>query len=241
MLRLSLPAIHDVARFAIDDSRRSLSSTEILPRLKEYFDEGPRGFNYQPARRIGTTFLKGGLKPEIAVAGCHKIGSPSGRKVNAEVVELLCEWAQGREFSFYDVPTQSLSIRPDQSIRVPIEGYLVEGGVPSFFWMQPRKGANPNQPQLSLIATCIKHVYGVDDFRDVGLIVLDFSAPGRGERRVLSVYGYDDLTLFSRAQLQTHLTEFFAAFQTLVNSGYRRPDRPSKEKHQDDRQIDLLD
>ena len=142
MLRLPLPPVHDIARIVLGDTR------DVQRELVGYYELGAGSFNYMPARTIGTTFLKSGLKPEVAVSSCYKIGSPSGHELNAQVVELLCGWARGRVFSFYEVATGHLRIGPNLSVRVPIEGYLVEHGVPSFLWMQPRKTFNPNHEQL---------------------------------------------------------------------------------------------
>ena len=152
----------------------------------------------------------------------------------------MCGWAGGRAFSFYEVATDYLRIGPNLSVRVPIEGYLVEHRAPSFLWMQPRKTFNPNQEQLSLIATCIRHVYSVDDFETVGLQILDFSALEDGGDRVLEAYGYDDLELLSRTELSHLLTKFAEAYRALVESGYRKPVRPTKEKRPDERQRELL-
>ena len=176
----------------------------------------------------------------VIFRGAHKIGSPAGHKQNAEVVKLLCDWSSARSFNFYGLSTDFLQIGKKLAVPVPIEGYLLEEGSASFLWMQPRKSFNPNRAQLSMIGTCIKDVYGSDDFEKVGLSILDFSAPAKGEARVLSVYGYEDLDLLSRAELSDLLTAFATAYHSLVKAGYSKPVRPTKEKRPDERQRDLF-
>lgn len=233
-MRLPIPSIQDIASVVLGEDRN------VDRALLEYYERGGGNFNYNPARNIGIKYLKGGLKTEVAVASCYKIGSPAGHEQNAEVGKLLCHWASGRSFNFYGLSKDFLQIGQKLAVPVPIEGYLVEEGSASFLWMQPRKSFNPNQAQLSMIGTCIKDVYGSDDFEEVGLSILDFSAPVKGEDRVLTVYGYEDLDLLSRAELSELLTAFATAYHSLVKAGYSKPVRPTKEKRPDERQRDLF-
>lgn len=231
---LPVPSIPDIAAIVLGNE------ADAERALRDYYERGGATFNYDPARKIGTKFLSGGLKAELAVGACFKIGSPSGHKQNAEVVRLLCDWTAGREFSFYGIRTDFLPIGPRFAVPVPIQGYLVEEGAASFLWMQPRKGFNPNSAQLSMIATCIRDVYGREDFEKVDLTILDFSAPMNGSERSLKVFGFEDFELLSRAELSELLSIFAAAYRSLEQAGYAKPVRPSKERRPDDSQRNLF-
>ena len=227
---LPVPSIQDIACIVLG------GDSDVERALREYYERGGSTFNYNPARTIGTKFLNGGLKSDLAIESCFKIGSPSGHKQNADVVRLLCDWCSGRDFSFYGLKTDFLPIGQKFVVPVPIQGYLVEKGSASFLWMQPRKGFNPNHHQLSMIATCIREVYGREDFENVGLTVLDFSAPPKSSERALAVFGYEDFELLSRAELSGLLTIFATAYRSLLEAGYTKPARPSREKRPDERQ-----
>ncbi len=232
---LPVPSIQDIAAIVLGNE------ADVERALRDYYERGGATFSYEPARKIGTKFLGGGLKAELAVGACFKIGSPSGHKQNAEVVRLLCDWAAGREFRFYGIRTDFLPIGPRFAIPVPIQGYLVEKGAASFLWMQPRKGFNPNSAQLSMIATCIRDVYGREDFEKVGLTILDFAASMNDSERSLNVFGFEDFELLSRAELSELLGIFAAAYRSLVQVGYTKPTRPSREKRPDERQSDFFE
>lgn len=168
------------------------------------------------------------------------MGAPAGYKQNAETVAMLCQWAKGRNFSFYENKREFLRIRHDIKMLVPINGVIVENRYASFLWMQPRKGFSPTQNQMSFIASCIKTVYGTDDYENLGLTILDFSPIDNGADRMLRTYGYDNLTLFQEYEISQLLSDFADAYQTLVDAGYQRPSRVSKKRVEDPRQKKLL-
>ena len=219
MSALRSPPIHDIAGIVTTNPRN------VVAALISYFERHPGQFNYKCFRSLIAKALDSRLKKELVVDACYRAGSPAGFAQNAAVAGMLCDWAHDRNLSFYRVPYERLEVGGGLSIPVPIDGYVVENGFPSFLWTQPRKSFNPGRRELSIVATCLKHLYGIDDFRDVQLTILDFSAPTGCKDRVLREFGYGDLDLLSHDELGEVLGLFADAFNQLVASGYRKPEQ----------------
>lgn len=146
---LPVPSIQDIACIVLG------GDPDVERALREYYERGGSTFNYNPARTIGTKFLNGGLKSDLAIESCFKIGSPSGHKQNADVVRLLCDWCSGRDFSFYGLKTDFLPIGQKFVVPVPIQGYLVEKGSASLPLDATSKGIQP-EPRPA-INDCYMH------------------------------------------------------------------------------------
>lgn len=233
MDRFTPPPVHNVAHLLVH------SADKLVGALIEYFDQGPGKFNYNPYRRLIGKALNPLLKVDALVDACYRAGSPSGFAQNAAVVRMLCDWARDRRLAFYDHPREQMGLGGNWSLPVPVDGYIVENDCPYFLWSQPRKTLNLGKRELAIIATCIRHLYCVDDFRNAGLIILDYSSPSGASERVLRQTGFDDLTLLEVDELGIELGKLAAALNQLAASGYRRPERRPSAPKPDDRQKDL--
>lgn len=234
MSKLPIPSIPDIASIVLS------SEPDTVRALLEYYERQSGLFNYNPFHKVCGFYFKGGLREDVAVQSCYRMGAPAGYKQNAETTAMLCQWAKGRNFSFYEQKREFLPIRHDFKMPVPINGVIVENRSPSFLWMQPRKGFSPSLTQMSFIASCIKQVYGTDDHENLGLTILDFSAPANGAKRVQRVYTYDDLALFQEYEIGQLLNDFADAYRTLLEAGYQRPSRTLKKRDEDPPQGTLL-
>lgn len=230
MKPLPIPPAHDVVRLVASPNGDTLSS------LRAYYDGGG-SFNYVPVRKVARSLISGELTRGAATQACLSKGSPSGRKQNAEVADLVWEWSKKHSFSCYDIKARTYQIRSDLKIPVKLDFYYVHSGQVYLFWLQPRKTYSLNTQQFGILATVIRQLFAVDDFEGANLQILDLSAPDGSGERATELYGFEELPMLSDAELSGYLGEFAAAYDTLSEEGFEPKKRQYKQPGQDQGQL----
>jgi hypothetical protein len=219
-----LPPLHDLIR----SWDPTLEGT--IRRQLDYHDRPHGRFTYGPTRSVaGLTITHALALSQIRDAVLTR-GSPSGRKQNAEVVDLLWAAGDGRELSARPLTQKLFPIRRDLSIRVPADMLLIEDGKPIVLWFQPRKTiATLSQLGLGVMGAIFRMTFLVDDLSDAGLEILDFSAPA-GNRRECVQYKLSDLPSVTDDQIVAVLDRLVQAHDIICGMDRdwtsRQPKRP---------------
>lgn len=226
MKPLSVPPIHDVVRLVASPEGSTVAS------LRDYYNGGG-SFNYVPVRKLARALVSGKLTKNAAMLSCLSKGSPSGRKQNAEVAELVWEWSRKHDFRCFDIKPRPYKIRADLEIPVKLDFYFVQGGKVYFFWLQPRKTYALNTQQFGILATVIRQLFAIDDFEGAKLQILDLSAPDGSDVRSTQVHSFDSLPMLTDEKLEQYLGDFAKAYDLLTDEGFE-PKKRQYKKPQDD-------
>lgn len=205
--RPRLPSLPDLVR------AHAPTEQETVQRLLDYFARPAASFSYQPSRTVAApAFAHSVVRPQIQAA-MMKSGSPSGRKQNREVADLLWDAGEGRSVSCYPMRDGQFMIRRDLSIRVPADFLFVEDRTPNVFWFQPRRTFALTQLGLGVIGSILRMTFLVDDLSSAGIEIVDLSAPN-GARNTVS-YRLKDLPIISDAEVNRVMQQVAAAYDTI--------------------------
>lgn len=225
-MTLPIPPLQDVVRLTGYD----VASTVI--NLRRYYASTTPIWGYDPSKRLARAVFSAEMSRQAAIAACGQRGNAAGRPHNEEVGGLIWDAAQGRKkFVCYDLPSRQLNLRHDFSIKVDPLFYFIENGRPIIFYLQPRRTHVPGVHGLSLIASVIKTLFGVDDLANADLLLLDLSVPEGGTERIFSTYSFSDIALLEEQQIEAQFQRFVDAYDILTKEGVVKKERrvrPSK-------------
>jgi hypothetical protein len=220
-MKRKVPAVQDIVRIIRP------SHDETVLALKKYLEGGGGSFNYQASADLARkTFQQEFSLPEVAAA-CQALRHPVARVQNAEVLGYVWRHGTNRSVRTYEVAPKVIGIRSDVSVRVAPTFAFVEDGVPSLFWLQPRKRFALSIRQLGLLGSLIRKTYLVDDFANVGLEFLDLSV-GSGNQRQCAAHRLEELPTLSDDEVAHCLDRFLCAYDAIPESDAKKQDRPPR-------------
>lgn len=206
-----LPPLHDLVR------AHDTTDEGTVIRLLNYYDQRPGTFTYNPIRQIaGAAFAHGVPRSQVQATVTTR-GSPSGRRQNLEVADLLWEAGEGRSVNCYPLGQGLFPVRRDLSIRVPADFLFVEGGCPKVFWFQPRRTFAMTKLGLGVMGSVFRMTFLVDELAHADVEVFDFSAPHRV--RQTARYTLEDLPTLSDDEVTAVIQRLVRAYDTVCKMG----------------------
>lgn len=224
MKKLTVPGAQDIVRII---GSNDLETERNL--FSFYTDPSGGFFSYRLSHGLCRHAYGRTLPLQQILAGCERLHNKQGRNCNKEILRLVWDLAAGRPIYTSELPTKTLVLRKDLSIRVAPAFYYVESRRASAFYLQPRKDRKYalSLAQMGLLASIMKATYLVDDFEGVGFEICDLSAPP-GQDRQPRIFTLKDFNLLSEAEVNELLQRFARAYDTLKARGIEQKKRPPK-------------
>jgi hypothetical protein len=130
------------------------------------------------------------------------------------VAKLVWQAGQGRALQCHPLGIHYFQIRHDLRLRIPVDFYLVENGVPVVFWLQPRKGFALDDFQRGLLASVVRQEISTE-WDEFGFEMLDTSAMTPKEPRFVRTYRFDDAPPVTERDVATVMQQFADAFDVV--------------------------
>lgn len=216
MTEPALPPAHDLVRL-LRPTRE-----EMAEAFRDYFvrDRKPIIWTYAVARALsGDAFGQNAPFSALRHAVKVKTRTAGGQAANLEVLELVWEQGNGRAIQSYAPPPgRPYHVRADLNIRGVANFYYVEAGKPIIVFVQPRRGCNPTEAGLALLAKLMSETLAQDNFDDAELEIFDFSTGG-GEQRLSRVLRPADLPSVTEAELTAAMQLIADAYDDVMRMG----------------------
>lgn len=218
MSEIPVPPIqHIVARDTHDPDK-------WVSRLVEWHSSiGP--FNYEPAHATFPFTFSGRLSLLGLLSSVRKRGNPLGQSSNAEVIELIWNYAKDRIVYPKTMPKLFVNVRRNLGIPVKPDIYYNDSGELIVSWLQPAKFLRLSDAQHRYVAAAIKVAVEDTDWSGAKVEIVDLSAPTGSKTRMLSVFRPDEEELPSDSDLLALLGRFARAHDTLREAEYVPPKR----------------
>lgn len=215
MQRFPVPPAHDLVRLP-------RTSTEDMARgYRRWLLGGPAAFSNDPARSAARFALSREMPLDVLVRQCRAASRPLGRDANAEVVEALWHFAEGRSIATHDAATWHFDFLAGFAVRIAADLLAVENGRANLVWLQTRRGGAPSVAQLGMLQRLFLLKAKDSDYEDVGLIILDLRDTADG-RRIVRPYEIGDLSIPDEAEAEAMLQIFADAHAQLVAEGFAK-------------------
>lgn len=197
--------------------------------------DNPPHFNYNLLFKLARDMLVFGHEYKDLLGAVNRISHKDTREIYKEILPLLWAHFDGENPDFFsDIEPRFYTVGRD--LLVPFKPPFIygSGGQLTFPWLSFWKSNPLRQEALSLFVTLVFEMLADDPDHDKArFVIVDFSAPARGEKRQVNVLPASEIPRVTEAQKREMLDAFASGFQTALQILASRPAKPPRGKKGD--------